>query len=413
MTSTELERAGDSAITVLPPARPVQQSALANLDEQVQAMAKAHHIAKVICNSSMGGRFRGKPDDGAVAILYGAEVGLNPQQAMHKVVVVHGMPTLEARTMVALLKRQGYRIRATAQSDESVTVQGIDLEGDVFESTWTIERAIKAGYVPTIDEKTGKFKTNANGKLIGNEKYLTDPQAMLKAKAQAEVCRDMAPDVLLGISYTQEELESERWEQQPQQQSRPALSQQPVTVEEIFEPAAEPAEVDAEVQETDADGEAGRDGGNDQSQGATPSSGAETLADSGDQPTPEPEPEPVATSPEPAPEQTKPAKKTAPPKSPASSVKSKYRDGLEKRLFKLIGDIQPKLSDEDRYLLYSFILGKPGITSTNDLDDYQVAKVGDELYVWSQNGELNDKVRDALNSVDIAAENAQPTTEGE
>ena len=111
--------------------------------------------------------------------------------------------------MVALLQSRGYKVRATAQSDESVTVQGIDLEGDVYESTWTIERAVRAGYVPTIDERTGKYKTNDRGKLIGNEKYLTDPQAMLKAKAQAEVCRDMAPDVLLGISYSSEELLSE------------------------------------------------------------------------------------------------------------------------------------------------------------------------------------------------------------
>lgn len=108
-----------------------------------------------------------------------------PIQSLQRIILIHGMPSLEARTMVALLKACGYRIRVTfSQSDES-TVVSVDLDGEAYESTWTIERARKAGYVPEIDQKTGGHKTNDNGKIKGNEKYLTDPQAMPKAKAQS------------------------------------------------------------------------------------------------------------------------------------------------------------------------------------------------------------------------------------
>lgn len=231
---SEIATVEESSIEILPPAQHASSRALAVLRDESQAMDMAYQYASAVCRTRVcPARFFQKPEDGAAAILYGIEIGLSPSAALQKVVVIHGMPSLEARTMVALLKPRGYKVKTLEQTDESVTVQGTDLDGETHTSTWTIERAIKAGYVPTIDERTGKYKTNSNDKLIGNEKYLTDPQAMLKAKAQAEVCRDMAPDVLLGITYSTEDLESERWDDRAPQQPVTAASQ-PVTVEEIL-----------------------------------------------------------------------------------------------------------------------------------------------------------------------------------
>lgn len=42
-----------------------------------------------------------------------------------------------------------------------------------------------------------------------NAKYTTDPQSMLLARAQSDVCRRIAPDALLGMAYSVEELEDE------------------------------------------------------------------------------------------------------------------------------------------------------------------------------------------------------------
>lgn len=241
MSTTDIARVDDSSIELLPPARNQNQTALAVLRENAEALDLAYSYAQSVCGTRVcPARFFQKPEDGAAAIMYGLEIGLSPSAALQKVVVIHGMPSLEARTMVALLKPRGYKVRTLEQSDERVTVEGIDPAGDRYISQWTIERATKAGYVPTIDERTGKYKTNSNNKLIGNEKYLTDPQAMLKAKAQAEVCRDMAPDVLLGISYSREELESERWDEPAPVRRAPV--NEPVTVDEILgdEPEPEP-----------------------------------------------------------------------------------------------------------------------------------------------------------------------------
>ncbi|WP_280371063.1 hypothetical protein [Nocardia wallacei] len=185
-------------------------AALGVLDLYADAIDKAYGFAEKLCRTPLVGNvYRGKPADAAVAILYGAELGLNPIQSLQNVFTVHGTPAIYARTMVAMLQKRGYRIDPIESSDESVTVTGYSSDGREVTSTWTIERATKAGYVPQVDENTGEFRRNSNGKLIGNEKYLTDPQAMLYAKAAAEVCRKLAPDVLLGISSTREDLESE------------------------------------------------------------------------------------------------------------------------------------------------------------------------------------------------------------
>lgn len=169
----------------------LSDSGINDLMRQAEAMSAAHKLATVLCNTQMVPQtFRGKPDDGAAAILYGAELGLKPQQALQQVFVVHGQPSIYARTMVGLLKGQGYKFETVESTDESVTVRGTAPSGEQETSTWTIDRAKKAGYT-------------------SNKKYQTDPQAMLYAKAASEVSRRLAPDVLLGIKYTAEDLELE------------------------------------------------------------------------------------------------------------------------------------------------------------------------------------------------------------
>ena len=172
------------------PAAP-SSNAISILNQQVEAMTAAHQLATVLSNTAMVPKtYRGKPDDSAAAILYGAEIGLGPLQSLQQIFVVHGMPAIYARTMVALVKGRGFKVETVESSDERVTVKAESPRGEVEQATWDIARATKAGYT-------------------SNAKYKSDPQAMLYSKAASEVCRKIAPDVLLGIAYSAEELELE------------------------------------------------------------------------------------------------------------------------------------------------------------------------------------------------------------
>lgn len=171
---------------------PATADGYASIRETAAAMADAHAIAKAIAMTDMvPAHFRGKPDDLTAAILYGATLGFDPMQSARQVFVIHGQAGLYARSMAALVLSRGHQVWTVESGDTSVTVAG-QRKGSphVEQSTWTYERARKAGYT-------------------GNKKYDTDPAAMLYAKAVSEVCRKIAPDVLNGV-YAVEELEAEQ-----------------------------------------------------------------------------------------------------------------------------------------------------------------------------------------------------------
>ncbi|MDM3894786.1 hypothetical protein [Mycobacterium intracellulare] len=405
--TAELATREDSTIELLPPAQKPAQAAIEMLQGHAEMMGMAYDLANKICRTQLvPTRFRGKAEDATAAILYGAELGLNPIQSLQRVIPIHGQPTIESRTMVALLKARGYKCKVTAQSDESVTVWGCDLDGEEYQSTWTIERAVRAGYVPQIDERTGKYKTNANGNLIGNEKYLTDPQAMLKAKAQAEVCRDMAPDVLLGISYATEDIES--WKDNDPSDRAESSGAETITVEEIIGDAGEAA------------GKSFRDKVKPAAKAPEP------------KPTPEPEPapepegvpadEPVKPEPssEPDPEPAEPAAAAA-PGAPTESTpgqtdrveqalgnargKSKARDAYLDLIAALLRDAGLATLDELPTVASSIL--KTRITDAARLTDSQLKTIHTSLNAWKTVGTLTDMVGRILEATDMNAEAAQ------
>lgn len=190
---TEMEKYTEQALAGMdtPQMPTLQAGALDNLQQQVAAMDAASRLAGALCATEMVPKqYRGKPDDGAAAILYGAELGMNATQALQNVMVINGKPGVEARTMVALLAKQGYLVETVESSDTSVTVRGTAPNGHAETSTWTIDRAAQAGYT-------------------SNALYKKIPQQMLYAKAATEVCRKIAPHVLMGIAYSTEELRLE------------------------------------------------------------------------------------------------------------------------------------------------------------------------------------------------------------
>ncbi|QSM88769.1 hypothetical protein I3U44_24030 [Mycobacteroides abscessus subsp. bolletii] len=441
MTSNAIQQVDPDAGTleILPPARPHSTTAVAMLYEHAEVYNTAWKLAGQLVKTTMvPKRFFGaqKQGDATAAILFGAELELNPIQSLQRVIPIHGMPSLEARTMVGLLKAKGYKVRTVEQSDSSVTVEGVALDGETYSSTWTIDRAIRAGYVPlpsspdskrrpdmkedwVTTSKTWDGKTTVS--IVGNMKYITDPQTMLKAKAQAEVCRELAPDVLMGISYTREELESEDQRQFDRMEERGAVPAR-VTTTRVTED-----EIFAEEVPLSSNGTAGDNPPN-RAQDAPEKAAPETASgDVTSEPSPDAQPttaeadHPAATADRS--ESKKPAAagsdRKAPAKRAAPRNVSKLRAPLEKRLFALLGDagIAGNEDRDGRIAVYRSITGRADVESTNDLDDVTVGKVCDQLYVWQQQNELDDQIAGILSDAardesESAAPAADLTTEG-
>ena len=189
----------------MPLPTPSSSQALASLKEQAEAMGAAMQVAEAMCSTELVPKqYRGKPHDGAAAILYGAELGLNAIQSLQQVMVINGKPGVEARTMVGLLRAHGYRFDVTENTDTAVTVVGTAPTGETYTAQWTIEMAQQAGYTK-------------------NSLYKQIPAAMLYAKAATEVCRRLGSHILSGIAYSVEELRlSEPVQAQATRADRPA-----------------------------------------------------------------------------------------------------------------------------------------------------------------------------------------------
>lgn len=169
---------------------PAAPGAVSVIQQTALELDAAHRIATAIATTSfVPQHFRGKADEIAVAILYGATVGFDPITAIQQIYVIGGKPALYARAMSAIVQSKGHEMWVEDEADGKVTVAGRRKGSDqVQRITWTTADARRAGYT-------------------SNKKYETDPRSMLYARASGDIARRIAPDALMGLAYSVEELE--------------------------------------------------------------------------------------------------------------------------------------------------------------------------------------------------------------
>jgi hypothetical protein len=163
---------------------------LATLSDWAAEARAAAALAQSLCNTSFVPKhFVGKPAETAAAILTGFELGLSPMAAVRSIFIIGGTPGMYAKAMVAVVQAQGHEVWAEEQSDERVVVCGRRKgSATVVSTVWDRARVVKA-------------------KLTSNAKYQENPQQMMVARGQAEICRQIASDALHGIPYAVEELD--------------------------------------------------------------------------------------------------------------------------------------------------------------------------------------------------------------
>lgn len=156
----------------------------------VEVMGPAAELAERIYRTEfVKGALRGRPEAVLACILAGHEVGIGPLQALAKIDVIDGKPTMSSELMRALVLRAGHEIWVEENSNTRVTVCGRRAAREfVSKVTWTMDDAKRAG-------------------LAGKQNWARYPRAMLLARATSELCRLMFADVLGGISYSAEEIE--------------------------------------------------------------------------------------------------------------------------------------------------------------------------------------------------------------
>ena len=155
----------------------------------MHTLAPAAELARQIADTEfVPGAMRGKPDVITACILYGDEIGLGPMQALSSIHVVDGRPFPSAELLRGLVLREGHSLRVVESTGTRCRVlarRRNQSEAEAVGVDWTIEMARAAG-------------------LANRGAWRTYPRAMLLARASADACRMVFPDVVKGLGHVPE-----------------------------------------------------------------------------------------------------------------------------------------------------------------------------------------------------------------
>lgn len=156
-------------------------------------LTDAVDLAAVIANTDMVPTgLRGRADAVVAVILAGHELGLGPMQSLQTIDLIQGRPALSPEGMRALVLSAGHGLDVES-GDDYAMVSGHRREWadpDRWRSFgFTLEDAKRAG-------------------LTQKENWVKYPRDMLIARATGRACRAIFADVIRGLSYTGEEIES-------------------------------------------------------------------------------------------------------------------------------------------------------------------------------------------------------------
>lgn len=197
----------------------VHQVGSVNLEKWASDAAAVHGMAKALATTSfVPASLRGRPDEITAQILYGQDVNLPPMVALSQIHIIDGRPSMSALAMRGLAQAQGVKFRLDESSEARCRMSAI-APGDQGWTTivWSHDRAKKLG-------------------LTNKSNWTKQPQAMLIARATAELCRLVAAPLFLGLSYSTEELrdgaddlpEAMPYEPAPEPEKVRTLKRQPI-----------------------------------------------------------------------------------------------------------------------------------------------------------------------------------------
>lgn len=158
------------------------------------SIEEVFRLATAISRSGLAPRDMSTAEALTVAIMHGMEIGLPPLQAINRIAVVNGRPTVWGDAIPALLWAAGFKIK-----------EWIDGEGDARAAHCTITRR------PDKTEVTRSFSVAQarTARLWGKAgPWQQFPDRMLQMRARGFAARDGASDVLGGL-YLKEEVEDE------------------------------------------------------------------------------------------------------------------------------------------------------------------------------------------------------------
>lgn len=161
-----------------------------------QNLEEAFKFAEILSKSKLVPKdFEGNQGNILVAIQWGAELGLQPMQAMQNIAVINGRPSLWGDSVIALVKASPLCEYVVEDVTDTAATCRVKRRGEPEQVRhFTVDDAKKAG-------------------LYGKQGPWTQyPKRMMQMRARSWALRDVFPDVLRGMPVAEElmDMPSER-----------------------------------------------------------------------------------------------------------------------------------------------------------------------------------------------------------
>lgn len=157
-----------------------------------QSLQDAIQIADILAKSDFVPKdFQNKSGNILVALQWGAEIGLQPLQALQNIAIINGRPAIWGDAMLALVRQSGLLVAIKEEQTDKMATCTVQRKGEEpYTTTFTMEDAKRAG-------------------LANRNTWSAYPKRMMQMRARAYALRDVFPDVLKGMAIAEEEKDKE------------------------------------------------------------------------------------------------------------------------------------------------------------------------------------------------------------
>lgn len=156
-------------------------------------LEQVYRFAQMVTQSGLAPEGMREPQQVAVAICHGLEIGLTPMTAIQRIAVINGRPAIWGDAAIALVRASGL-----CEYVEEL------IEGD-GEAASALCRAKRKGEQKAVERRFSVNDAKTAG-LWGRNTWKQYPKRMLQMRARGFALRDLFADVLGGL-YLAEELE--------------------------------------------------------------------------------------------------------------------------------------------------------------------------------------------------------------